>query len=137
MVGLAKGLQSWGIWGKHQKVSMDRMHSTAPQRPCLRAPQWSGAAEGGELQVLGGSHHLHDKVSTHPALVSSLLEPRILRGDTGSRTSHDKGALTVAGLRSACESEGWSCTCSHPAGSATQCRLTRKSSWQYIFSPTF
>lgn len=45
----------------------------------------------------GGSHHLHDEVSTHATLVSRLLEPGVLARDTGSRRLRDKGARCPAG----------------------------------------
>lgn len=125
MVGLAKSLQDLR---RCQKVSANRTLSTAPKRlwealqgqysqdtqhcpqeDMAQGPTGSGTGEGwGIPGDGGGSHHLHDEVSTHATLVSCLLEPGVLRGDTGSRTSRDKGALTVAGLRSACESEGGS-----------------------------
>lgn len=43
----------------------------------------------------GLKDHLHDEVSTHATLVSRLLEPGVLGGDTGSRVLHDKRALAA------------------------------------------
>lgn len=54
----------------------------------LSLPTPEGLQEAG-----GGSHHLHDEVSTHATLVSRLLEPGVLRRDTESRMLRDKGHL--------------------------------------------
>lgn len=40
-------------------------------------PQTPPVSEGLQ-EARGGSHHLHDEVSTHAALVSCLLEPGVL-----------------------------------------------------------
>lgn len=100
VIGLPKGLEDLGVRGPEGSVRVTGSISRAPEQAWALSPWQVGGGLSSPLperpqEAGGGSHHLHDEVSTHAALVSRLLEPGVLAGDTGSRRLRDKGALTA------------------------------------------
>ena len=57
--------------GSEPLAGLQQVKGWGPQTPRMS----EGLQEPG-----GGSHHLHDEVSTHATLVSRLLEPGVLGG---------------------------------------------------------